>query len=727
MAAAAAEWELLHNRYYRKPLLYAMAWTAAGGLDLRRHRAACAPFGGPIAAIRDDSKIVLLRAESARPRLRLFSSAGLPIASLPWDKPGGRLVGMAWTDQLVICCLVQDGTLYMFDVMGQPSGEPLSLGKACFEEGVADCVFFGSGLVCRTERNSLFCVPDLADPKPCRLADPGLAAPPTCMAVIDPRFTMSGNVEVLIGMADEDGVMIVDEDGAQRVGAGVGKVTKMAVSGNGKMLGAFTEDGRLLVISTDFSRIMFEYDCQTTTPPEQMAWCGMDSVLLYWDELLLMVGPHGDPVNYPYEEPLILIPECDGVRILSNSSMEFLQRVPDSTESIFQIGSTEPAALLYDALEHFDRRSAKADENLRLIRSSLPEAVEACIDAAGHEFDLSRQRLLLRAASYGQAFCSQFQRDRLQEMCKILRVLNAVRDPEIGIPLSIQQFKFLTPSVLIGRLINAHRHLLALRISEHLNMNSDVVIMHWACAKITSSSAVNDADLLDTLLDKLKLSKVISYAAVAAHADSIGRRKLAAMLVDHEPISSKQIPLLLSIGEDETAFAKASESGDTDLIYLVLFHVWQKKSPLVLFGMVQAKPLVRDLFINYARCRKHEFLKDFYLSISQLHDVAYLLLKESWEMGNNLSASRGSGSPLQGPRIRVIEQAQKLFAETKEHVFESKAAEEYAKLLKVQHELEVSTKQAIFVDSSISDTICTCIVLGNHRAAMRVKQDFKLG
>lgn len=47
----------------------------------------------------------------------------------------------------------------------------------------------------------------------------------------------------------------------------------------------------------------------------------------------------------------------------------------------------------------------QADENLRLIRSSLPEAVEACIDAAGHEFDVSQQRTLLRAASYGQAFC----------------------------------------------------------------------------------------------------------------------------------------------------------------------------------------------------------------------------------------------------------------------------------------------------------------------------------
>lgn len=85
----------------------------------------------------------------------------------------------------------------------------------------------------------------------------------------------------------------------------------------------------------------------------------MDSVLLYWDETLLMVGPSGDPVSYTYDDSIVLIPECDGVRILSSTSMEFLQRVPDSTVSIFQIASTLPAALLYDALEHFDRRSAK--------------------------------------------------------------------------------------------------------------------------------------------------------------------------------------------------------------------------------------------------------------------------------------------------------------------------------------------------------------------------------
>ncbi|KAK9150902.1 hypothetical protein Syun_009211 [Stephania yunnanensis] len=745
--SVAAEWQLLYNRYYRKPEIYTMQWT----VDLSRNKLACAPFGGPIAVIRDDAKIVQLLAESALRKLNIYNSAGLLISSTRWDRPGGRLIALAWSDDTSLLCAVQDGSLHRFSARGDPLPDPpLSFGPECSDQNVSECVFWGNGAVCLTEANQIFCIPDFKNPRACKLADPELEEFPLCVAVIEPQYTMSGNVEVLLGVGDH--VLVVDEDGVQQVGAGLGPVQKMAVTQNGKLIALFTHDGRLLVVSSDFSKILFEYNCESALPPEQLAWCGLHSVLLYWDDELLMVGPYGEPVRYLYDEPIRLIPECDGVRILSNATMEFLHIVPDSTVSIFKIGSTEPAALLYDALDHFDRRSSKADENLRLIRSSLPEAVEVCIDAAGHEFDVERQHRLLRAASYGQAFCSHIERDRFQDMCKTLRVLNVVRNYEIGIPLSIQQYKVLTAPVLIGRLINSYQHLVALRISEYVGMNQEVVVMHWACAKISASLAIHDEALLESLLDKLKLCKGISYAAVAAHADSCGRRKLAAMLVEHESRSSKQVPLLLSIGEEDSALMKATESGDTDLVYLALFHIWQKSAPLEFFGMIQARPLARDLFITYARCYKHEFLKDFFLSTGQLQVLKLLfgeavtnsfwpsvlvqfyintpdficatfVLEEKMWIVAKLIVKRVSTS---WPRIKLIEKAHNLFAETKENTFESKAAEEHAKLIRMQHELEVTTKQAIFVDSSINDTIRTCIVLGNHRAAMKVRTEFKV-
>ncbi|GAB2222949.1 hypothetical protein Droror1_Dr00017081 [Drosera rotundifolia] len=628
--AVAAEWLPLGNRYYRKPTLYTMKWKH---IDLSRNKLACAPFGGPIAIIRDDSKIVQLYAESALRKLRIFNSAGVQVSESVWRNPGGRLVGFSWADDQTLICIVQDGTIYRYDQRAEIVGPGASLGRECFESSVVECVFWGNGVVCVNERLELFCVTDFErlgrdEGAVVKLPDVGLDEMPHCVAVIEPRFTESESVVVLLGVGD--GLVVIEDGEVHRVGEGIGPVQKMVVSRDGKMLAAFTHDGRLLILSTqDFSRIIFEHECE-------------------------------------------------------------------------------------------------ADENLRELRrrKALPEAIEACVDAAGYEFDISRQRTLLRAASYGQAFCSNVPRDRFQEMCKTLRILNAVRSPDVGIPLSIQQYKVLTAPVLISRLINANHHLLALRLSEYLGLNQELVVMHWACSKITASLAIPDPALLDILLEKLKLSKSISYAAVAEHADKSGRRKLAAMLIEHEPRSSKQVPLLLSIGEEDIALTKAIESGDTDLVYMVLFHIWHKRPYLEFLGTLHARPLAQDLLIAYAQCYKHDFLKQIFTTTGQSEEVAFVLWKESWELSKNPMASKGA--PLHTPRLKLVEDARKLFAESKEHNFESKAAEEHAKLLRFQHELEVKTKQAIFVDSSISDTIRTCIVIGNHKDALRVKTEFKV-
>jgi len=99
----------------------------------------------------------------------------------------------------------------------------------------------------------------------------------------------------------------------------------------------------------------------------------------------------------------------------------------------------------------------------------------------------------------------------------------------------------LTTPVLIARLINAFQHLLALRISEYISLSQETVVLHWACAKITIVSTVQDTPLLELLLEKLKACKGVAYAAVAAHADRKGRRKLATMLLEYEPRSSEQV------------------------------------------------------------------------------------------------------------------------------------------------------------------------------------------
>lgn len=57
--------------------------------------------------------------------------------------------------------------------------------------------------------------------------------------------------------------------------------------------------------------------------------------------------------------------------------------------------------------------------------------------------------------------------------------------------------------------------------------------------------------------------------------------------------------------------------------------------------------------------------------------------KESWELSKN-PMTTPKGVPVHTPRLKLIEKAHNLLLETKEHVFESKAADEHAKLLRCQ-------------------------------------------
>ena len=49
-------------------------------------------------------------------------------------------------------------------------------------------------------------------------------------------------------------------------------------------------------------------------------------------------------------------------------------------------------------------------------------------------------RLLLQAASFGKCFIDKFPPESFVRMCQDLRVLNSIRDYQIGIPLTFTQY-----------------------------------------------------------------------------------------------------------------------------------------------------------------------------------------------------------------------------------------------------------------------------------------------
>lgn len=75
---------------------------------------------------------------------------------------------------------------------------------------------------------------------------------------------------------------------------------------------------------------------------------------------------------------VVLVEEVDGLRVLSATTAELIQRVAAPTESVFGVGSCDPPAMLCYALERLYAHDAAAEESLRAIKADLGEACWCC-------------------------------------------------------------------------------------------------------------------------------------------------------------------------------------------------------------------------------------------------------------------------------------------------------------------------------------------------------------
>lgn len=506
---------------------------------------------------------------------------------------------------------------------------------------------------------------------------------PTSWAVVPPNVSQSGLTTVLIAQGQTllslthsaAGPSSI-ETACQDMRLSRGPFHVVRPSPNGKLLALMTADLVLWVVSSDFSRSLSEFDIRASDAYQDAStvddpfrsmnggsissgtdagkggiggsgvravqWCGNNTIALAFSDEVVMVGPFGDSIRYPYSGPTHLVSEIDGVRIVASDRHEFLQKVSDVSSRVFRPGSNDPAALLFEAAEQFSAKSSRADEGIRAIRSSLPDAVDCCLRAAAYEWDLSWQKRLLKAASFGKSFIELYDPTAFVDMARTLRVLNAARNYQIGMPISYEQYTAAGPTALLSRLTAHNHHFLSLKIARFLHIRPDPILKHWARAKIArtrpplggSASAISAAEeqLCEDIVHKFRIATSlnehvgelgapeddhiassqplsvadspavskgtssssrdrgasVSFAEVAWTAWKAGRGDLATRLLDHEARAIDQVPLLLNMREDKLALVKAIESGDTDLIYHVLLRLKNQLSRGDFFRIVQA-------------------------------------------------------------------------------------------------------------------------------------------
>ncbi|RYP61621.1 hypothetical protein DL769_007619 [Monosporascus sp. CRB-8-3] len=701
-----AGWEKVGDRFYRKTQLYTAIFDQ--DLDLDNYIVAGAPYGGAIAIYRDETKIVSYRAsQSSKPSIDIYSCAGKLLKSIAWDK--GSIKGLGWSEDEKLLVVGYDGTVRCYYGL-QGDFTQFSLGREAEEFGVQSCRFYDHGMVALLTNNSLITVSSYDEPRP-----KALATPPEgevhAWTIIPPSFTLSLTVEVLLSIGKT--IYVVDATDCEDRFLDIGPFSHISVSPNGKFAAIYAVDGKAHVITADFQSRLSEHDSKSQITPTYLQWCGNDAIVIAWEDEVNIVGPNNAGASYVYEGRVHVIPDHDGVRLLTNEVCDFLQKVPDVTDEVFRYGTESPASVLLDAVGQLENQSPKADDNIQLIRPNLVEAVDTCVAAAGHEFNIHWQKQLLKAASFGKSVLDIYNSDDFVDMCETLRVLNAVRFYEIGLPLSYEQYQRLTPEGLIGRLINRHEYLLALRIAGYLRLSTDRIYVHWASAKVRIG-AEDDDTICQMVVERLAGKPGISFEAIARAAYDEGRGRLAIELLNHEPRAGRQVPLLLSMEEDEIALDKAIESGDSDLILFVLLQL-KKKLPLAaFFRVINARPTATALFeSSAAREGDNALLKDLYYQDDRRVDGAGVFVREALRQPDARTA---------GDKLAL---AAKLLSDSREHGFEVAALKDATTLLRMQKVLDRDLTDS-FTGLSVNKTLFKLIRLGYHNKAKKIQSEFKI-
>jgi len=326
------------------------------------------------------------------------------------------------------------------------------------------------------------------------------------------------------------------------------------------------------------------------------------------------------------------------------------------------------------------------------------------------------QKSLLRAASFGKCFLDRFPPDSFVRMCQDLRVLNAIRDYHIGIPLTYSQYKQLTIQVLLDRLVLRRLYPLAIQICEYLRLPEvqgvSRILAHWACYKVQQKD-VSDEDVARAINQKLGDTPGVSYSDIAARAYGCGRTELAIKLLEYEPRSGEQVPLLLKMKRSKLALSKAIESGDTDLVFTVLLHLKNELNRGDFFMTLRNQPMALSLYRQFCKHQELETLKDLYNQDDNHQELGSFHIRASYAAEERIEG-----------RVAALQTAADAFYKAKNE-FAAKATEDQMRLLRLQRRLE-DELGSHFVDLSLHDTVTTLVLGGHSKRAEQLARDFRI-
>ncbi|XP_056156959.1 vacuolar protein sorting-associated protein 16 homolog isoform X2 [Lampris incognitus] len=211
---------------------------------------------------------------------------------------------------------------------------------------------------------------------------------------------------------------------------------------------------------------------------------------------------------------------------------------------------------------------------------------------------------------------------------------------------------------------------------------------------------------------KLGETPGISFSHIASKAYTCGRTELAIKLLDYEPRSGEQVPLLLKMKRSQLALSKAIESGDTDLVYTVVSFLKNEMNRGDFFMTLRNQPVALSLYTQFCKLQQQETLKDLFNQDDDHQELANYHVTASYREKRLES------------RLSLLQTAVDEYNKAKNE-FAAKATEEEMRLLRFQKKLD-EEKGAGLLGLSLQATMEALLASGLHKQAEQLYRDFRV-
>ncbi|KAG7193090.1 uncharacterized protein KQ657_001207 [Scheffersomyces spartinae] len=392
-----------------------------------------------------------------------------------------------------------------------------------------------------------------------------------------------------------------------------GPFTQIAVSANSQFVSLFSSTMKtIFVTSKDFSSMLLGYDIsEESSEPYQISWCGNDAIVLSLRDEVKLIGPGQESISFfydlinddeednnmngfdvdnflrtssqqhvPYEIP-ILKSHSDGITVITSNKVEFINRVSNERIELYQIGSSKPSSILLDFVDKLATNASKAEANISYLKSEnlLITAINDCLEALLDEFDQALQKIILRAVSFGKAYCEKYNdSEKYLLYLNYTKVMNQLRFADVGLFVTYDQMMEIGWENLIQMLLRRSLFLLAIQIIDLLELPNlkDLVYTQWCCQKIKKEPNISDMNLFKIIAKKLVSAvpnskrNYVSVETISDIAFEEGRTNLCNLLINLESNLDRRIKQLLKHNEIEMALIKSFQAGNYEMCKLIL-------------------------------------------------------------------------------------------------------------------------------------------------------------